>query len=241
MSVITQTSADGFDQICQTIGYTFQKQELLALALTHSSVKAGRDPAKSNERLEFLGDRVLGLAVAEMLHERFPSEAEGDVAKRFTGLVRQETLAEIANELGWERFIIVDRGERGPNGLEESILADAIEALIAAIHLDGGWNAAKSFIRRYWSDRLDIVKTPTKDAKTRLQEWVQSRGNGLPIYKEVDRHGPAHAPVFTVEVTIDGKEEPVRGLGRSKRIAEQAAATQMLAEIGITEGIFPTR
>lgn len=221
--------------VASVIGYAFSDQALLELALTHSSLHGGGGPARSNERLEFLGDRVLGLAVSEMLLDRFPNDDEGDIAKRFAGLVRKETLAEVAKELGWDRFMLVDGGERGAEGhLTDSILADGIEALIAAIHLDGGWDAARAFIARIWSNRLDVVRTPPKDSKTQLQEWVQSKGRSLPRYSEVDRHGPPHAPVFTVEVRVDD-ETPARGDGRSKRAAEQAAARRMLAALGLID------
>jgi len=232
---------DPYTLVAEIIGYTFKNTDYLDLALMHSSAQAGKDPSQSNERLEFLGDRVLGLAIAEMLLTRFPNEPEGDIAKRFTGLVRRETLAEIAKDLTWDQFIVVDKGERTGDSLEDSILGDAMEALIAAIHLDGGWGPARDFVARFWTNRLDIVKTPPKDAKTKLQEWVQAQGSGLPMYREIDRHGPSHSPTFKVEVRIDGEAAPVCGSGRSKRAAEQAAAAEMLVSIGVTDGIFPIR
>jgi ribonuclease-3 len=235
MPEIAVTPEDVRAEIARRIGYTFRDPALLDLALTHASVHGAAGPGASNERLEFLGDRVLGLAVAEMLLARFPNEAEGDIAKRFAGLVRKETLAEVAEDLDWSRFLVVESGERAArSALTESILADGVEALIAAVYQDGGWDAARAFVARFWSDRLDTVKSPPKDAKTQLQEWVQSQGGALPRYREVGRHGPSHAPVFTVEAAIDG-HPPVHAEGRSKRAAEQAAAARMLAGLGVGE------
>jgi len=214
------------------LGHTFRKPERLDKALTHSS--AVEDRVLSNERLEFLGDRVLGLAIAETLYKRFGEEVEGDLGYRFTNLVRREALARVARAIGLGDFIRLSDGERDTGGAEkDGVLANACEAVIAALYLDGGFEPASAFIDRYWAELLDEAPEPTKDAKTSLQEWAQAQGKPLPGYTVVDRDGPDHAPVFTVEVSLAGAE-PVTGMGNNKRAAEQAAAETMLERL--TEG-----
>lgn len=210
----------------KALSYSFEDRSLLEQALTHRSVEAAG--GVDYERLEFLGDRVLGLVVTEMLMESFPEEREGALAKRLAGLVRQEALADVARDIGLGRHIRLSRGEEEGGGREnDAILADVCEAVIAAIYRDGGFDAAQDFIERHWRDRLQSVEAPPQDAKTTLQEWAQGRGMALPSYSVVDREGPDHAPSFTVRVELsDGTA--AEGNGPSKRTAEQAAARRVL-------------
>lgn len=222
------------------IDYTFTDDRLLAEALTHASAltigrrhrRLGGSTARSNERLEFLGDRVLGLAVADLLIESYPDEAEGGLTHRHSMLVRRETLAEVATELGLGRWLDVARHGRGSGGMANpTILADACEALIGAVFLDGGFEAATKLVRRFWRHRvLDMTQSP-RDAKTMLQVWALARGRSLPSYRVLDSAGPAHAPAFTVEACIDGLG-CARAVAGAKRAAEQAAAKLLLAQLG---------
>ncbi|MCC7016491.1 MAG: ribonuclease III [Rhodospirillales bacterium] len=214
------------DSLEQRIGRRFRDPGLLRLALTHSGAAGGLE---SNERLEFLGDRVLGLIVADMLYERFPDEMEASLARRFVAAVRRETLTEIAESLQLERGLKLAREDsearsRGRAGM----LANACEALIGAIFLDGGLKAAEAFVTPRWRSRLDDAEPPPKDAKTALQEWAQARALPLPHYRETGRSGPAHAPRFEIEVAVKG-HPPSRGEGPSKRAAAQTAAANLLA------------
>ena len=196
------------------------------MALTHSSYPSG---IGCNERLEFLGDRVLGLAVAQLLHQRFPAEAVGGVARRHAALVRREALSEVAHRIGLPATLRMSRGEEETGGRENpGLLADACEAVIAAIYLDGGLEAALAFVATHWRPMIEGHLTPPKDAKTTLQEWMQARGLAPPVYREIGREGPAHGPTFLVEVAVPNGP-PVRASGASKRIAEQAAAEIALA------------
>ena len=203
-------------------------KELLRKALTHRSlIGAGA----SYERLEFLGDRVLGLIVAEMLLTAFPREEEGPIAKRHTGLVRKETLAEVAEQIGLPPYIHMSAGEETSGGRRNSaITSDVCEAVIAAIYRIGGLDAAKSFVEPLWRPFLEREAEPPRDAKTSLQEWLQGRGKPLPSYEIVERSGPDHAPEFTIAVTVEGGMTK-SATGRSKRAAEQAAAADLLAEL----------
>jgi len=223
------TAADSLDAL---LGHRFGRPELAHEALIHSSAAQGSSgrPA-SYERLEFLGDRVLGLVVAHLLFERFAGESEGHLARRHAELVRKETLARVAAEIGLGRHIRLSRGEAEAGGRDNpAILADVCEAVIAALFLDGGFEAAAAFVRRHWAALIEEDLTPPKDAKTALQEWAQGRGLDLPAYREVDREGPPHAPLFRVEVSIAG-EAPEVASGPSKRAAEQAAAGALLARL----------
>ena len=206
------------------LGHRFQRNELLEQALTHSSASSV-DGQPSLERLEFLGDRVLALAIASDLLSRFPGEDEGALARRLSSLVSGETLVRIAHKLEITHHIRAEFGVSN-NSVPDSILEDACEALIGAVYLDGGFAVAAAFIGRLWSPLITV--NPPSDAKTELQEWVQARGKTLPIYNTVATEGPPHAPVFTVEATIDGFE-PVQGSAGSKRAAERAAAVVLLA------------
>jgi len=208
------------------LGYRFQDRTLLEDALTHRSVSGPGHVGY--DRLEFLGDRVLALVVADMLYRRFPDEDEGALAKRLVALVRRETLAEVAGVLDLGGHIRMSRGERDGGGrFNEAMLSDVAEAVIAAVYLDGGLAPAEGFIERHWRPLLERTAEPPKDPKTALQEWVQARGMGLPVYRLVEQTGPDYAPEFTIEVSIGG-QLPQSSCGKSKRIAEQDAAAKML-------------
>jgi len=211
------------------LGHKFGHTDVLRRAVTHASA----EPRAWNayERLEFLGDRVLALVMAEHLLDRFPHEREGAIAKRHVGLVRREALAEVARRIGLGRFLIVSRGEVEAGVREsETILSDAMEAVIGALYLDGGLEAAQRFILRCWNPLVEAEIRPPQDAKTTLQEWVQARKIPLPTYETVGRDGPAHAPQFTVRVTVQGFGSET-GTGKSKRVAEQDAAGKMMAKL----------
>jgi ribonuclease III len=214
------------------IGHRFADPALLGEALTHSSaVGAARRTRRSNERLEFLGDRVLNLVIADLLMTRFPRESEGSLSKRHAGLVRRETLAEIGRELELGRWLELGRSELDGGGeANPAILADALEALIGALYRDGGLAVAEDFIRRRWRSRLHEMRKPPRDAKTSLQEWAQARGLGLPSYSVVGTAGPPHAPHFEVMVALADLPPAQAGAG-SKRAAEQAAARELLSSV----------
>lgn len=213
------------------LGHEFAKPSLLDEALTHASMAKGR--ARGYERLEFLGDRVLALIVAETLLDAFPAEREGDIAKRHARLVRKGALVEVARSIDLGRFLKLSKGEADAGaGGNDAVLGDAMEAVIAALYLDGGLEAARRFIREKWLPLIAADAAPPKDAKTRLQEWAQARGLGLPVYGETASSGPAHAPERIVEVRVTG-QDPAAGTGRSKREAEQRAAAALLARVGI--------
>ncbi len=225
------------DPVGRILGHNFTRPELVREALSHSSVAQGQSgrPA-SYERLEFLGDRVLALVVARLLYDRFAGESEGHLARRHAELVRKESLARVAVKLGLGRHIRLSRGEEEAGGRENpAILADVCEAVIAAIFLDGGFEAAAAFIGRHWAALIEEDLTPPKDAKTALQEWAQGRGLDLPAYREIGREGPPHAPLFRVEVSIEG-HSPEEASGPSKRMAEQAAAGALLARLEVRYG-----
>lgn len=219
-------------QLERATGITFQDPELLERAMTHGSFMDGKFAGRSYERLEFLGDRVLGLAVAEMVFSAFPDEEEGTLAVRYNRLVSGETCAKIARELELGKYIRAGQGVSLEGRKARSILADVCEALIAAIYIDQGLDAAKAFVHRYWEDRMNEAATPIRDAKSALQEWLQSRGMTPPDYKIVKRTGPDHAPVFLVEATLND-DSSAEGRGRSRREAEQDAATQILIREGV--------
>lgn len=206
------------------LAHAFRDPGLLTQALTHPSF----DSTASYQRLEFLGDRVLGLVIAHWLYAHFPNEPEGRLATRFTGLVRRETLADIARAIGLGTRIILASGARDEAAHDkDSVLADVCEAVIGALYLDGGLDAAQAFIRTHWQGLIDGGPGARKDAKTRLQEWVQARGLPAPTYREVSRSGPAHAPQFVMEVLVEGRPS-LNGAGSTKREAEQQAAAVML-------------
>lgn len=209
------------------LGYTFKNTTLLEKALTHPSALA---PGKGIEfeRLEFLGDRVLGLVVASWLFEEFPHEKEGDLAKRFASLVRKETLVEVAQKIGLDQAMLIKREKSSSHKKRlETLLADGCEALIAALYLEGGLEVARSFIHDYWNDSLKGAPTPPHDSKSILQEWAQGQGKTHPHYTVLTSSGPAHAPHFIVEVHVEGFD-PMQGEGSSKRLAEKEAAQSLL-------------
>ena len=224
------------------LGHRFRDPSLLEEALTHASAVdpgRGRGPGRvvpagrrSNERLEFLGDRVLGLLVAHLLIERFPDDAEGDLTHRHVALVQKGSLAEVGARLGLGAWLEVAPGEADTGGREKpAILADACEAALGAIYLDGGIDAARRFVERHWEPLLARVAAPPRDAKTTLQELAQARGLGLPAYRLLGSAGPPHAQRFTAEASLPGLGAAT-GEGASKRAAEREAARLLLARIG---------
>lgn len=215
------------------IGYTFKDRALFKKALTHASVRQASAKRRDNERLEFLGDRVLGLAIAELLSEVYPAASEGELARLFNRLVRGGTCADVARSLDLGPALVLSESEAGSGGREkETILADACEALLGAIFLEAGYGKAREVVRTLWLPKLDGAPVGVPDAKSALQEWAQGQGLELPAYTEVAREGPDHAPRFTSEVRIKGRK-PARGEGASKRAAEQAAAATLLAREGV--------
>jgi ribonuclease-3 len=215
------------DALEQSLGHSFSDPELLKRALTHASANATR----SNERLEFLGDRVLGLIVAEKLHALYPDDPEGALALKFNTLARGAACARAAEAAGLSDHIILAGSERASGGRQKpAILSGACEAVIAALYLDGGFAAAKNFVERYWDEMFATLGADMRDAKTKLQEWAQApgRGGSAPTYNLVSRDGPDHAPRFVVEARVEGLGSE-KGEGGSKREAEQDAATRLLA------------
>lgn len=203
--------------------YKFRDDTLLQTALTHASA-GGAD----YERLEFLGDRVLGLVVAEQLYALYPNEREGDLSKRHTALVRAETLARVARTLDIGTAMVLSESERGSGGFDnENILSDIMEAVIGAVFLDGGLDEVRKLLKPLLAEDLRTMAAPPRDAKTALQEWAQARNLGLPEYTTIERKGPDHAPDFTINVTIPGYP-PATGKGSSKRAAEKDAAQKLL-------------
>jgi ribonuclease-3 len=213
------------------LGHDFNRPDLLREALTHRSALHGRGRRKgSNERLEFIGDRVLGLLMAEWLAERFPHEQEGDLGRRLAYLVSQPVLAVVAETVGLGADLSVAPGEaKAGVRRRATVLADALEAALGALYLDGGLEPARNFVRRAWDAAMTAQIDPPKDAKTTLQEWAQKRGKELPDYVVTNRFGPPHAPEFVVTVSVGD----ARGTGTagSKRAAEQLAAETLLREI----------
>ena len=222
------------DAFEERIGYHFKNPALLDQALTHISALAGsRNRAGSYQRLEFLGDHVLGLAVSDMLFRAFPNADEGEMSRRLADLVRKEACADVARVIDLGAAIRLGASEANAGGRGRSaILADVCEALIGAVFVDGGYAAASALIERLWSERMRTPVRPLRDAKTLLQEWAQARGLPTPAYREVERKGPDHDPEFRVTVELP-QLAPAEGLGRSKRAAEQAAAFAMLTRAGV--------
>ena len=217
------------DKLQQLLNHKFSDPDLVRLALTHRSANK-----INNERLEFLGDSLLGYVVAEILFEIFPQASEGELSRLRAMLVNKTTLAEIAREIDLKNFIQLGSGEKKSGGdNRDSILADAIEALIAAIYLDGGINSCKSLIEDWIADRIatESVVEQQKDAKTKLQEMMQAQGLSLPFYSVLEISGEAHEQNFLVECRVDVMTEPQKGTGSSKRNAEQQAANVMLTKL----------
>ena len=212
----------------EALGHRFARPALLAQALRHPSAAT---QAGSNQRLEFLGDRVLGMVVAAMVYETFPHEAEGALSQRYAALVRRETLAAVARALSLGPRLALGRGEGAAGGRDNPAnLADACEAVIGALYIDGGIEAAERFIRRHWEPAMVADSEPPRDPKTRLQEWTQSKALGLPVYRTLSSSGPAHAPVFKVEAEVGGLGNAL-ATGATKRAAEQGAAAALLSRI----------
>ena len=220
------------DDLSTLLGHQFRDPSLLEEALTHSSVERPRGQARNDyERLEFLGDRVLGLVIADRLLRLYPESDAGALARRFNTLVRQESLAEVAEQIGLGAHIRLSKSEHGAGGRQKpAILADVCEAVIGAMFVDGGLKPAAEFVRRHWDPMAEKLAGAPRDAKTALQEWAHARGLEPPAYEVVERAGPDHDTVFTVEVHLKDRK-PARGKGRSKRVAEQAAAEVMLEQL----------
>jgi len=216
----------------ESIGYRFRASVLLDEALTHAT--AAKAKGRTNyQRLEFLGDRVLGLVVAEMLFEAYPKAKEGELSKRLSDLVRRETCAEVARDWGLPGHIRLGVREAAAGGGERvPILADVCEALIGAVFLDGGFTAARALVRSAFEDRMRARHRPSQDPKTALQEWAQARGLPTPVYKTQERSGPDHAPLFKIRVEVDGFPAISADAG-SKRAAEQGAAEAFLVREGV--------
>ncbi len=214
------------------LGHVFRDKALLQRALTHSSANS----VASNERLEFLGDRVLGLIIAEKLHALYPEDAEGALALKFNALARREACVAAAEAAGIPAHLILATSEAGSGGRRKAaIVGGAMEAVVAALYLDGGFEVARAFVEKYWADAFANLGRDMRDPKTALQEWAQARkgkARAAPAYHVVSREGPDHAPHFVVEVRVDG-EAPAAGEGRSKREAEQAAARAMMERLGL--------
>ncbi|HVZ00132.1 MAG TPA: ribonuclease III [Dongiaceae bacterium] len=232
--------------LAEALGHDFKNPVLLKTALTHPSAisvtrpRRGRkavsrieaEASADNQRLEFLGDRVLGIVIAEMLFHAFPEEDEGALARRLAALVKQDSLDAIAREIGLGLYLVLSRGEEEGGGRDNpATLADACEAVIGALYLDGGLEIARAFVERYWRPKMAAEAKPPQDAKTALQEWAQAAGLALPRYTVVKSEGPPHDPVFEVAVSVAG-QEPASARGRSKRAAEQAAARSLLDRVG---------
>lgn len=216
------------------IGYSFKTRALLEQSLTH--ISAIRAPIRADayyERLEFLGDRVLGLVIAEMLYRTFPNEAEGVLSRRLATLVRKESCAQVAEAWGVSPFILLGPGEM-QSGLRKKgvLLGDICEALIAAIYLDGGYDAARSVVERGFGAKLHESDAGKRDAKSSLQEWALGRGLPVPLYREVKRSGPDHAPLFVIAADVQGFS-PCEAEGPSKRSAEHAAAEAFMTREGV--------
>lgn len=223
----------GAGKLEERIGYEFADRDLLTSALTHISALSGKSRTGSYQRLEFLGDHVLGLVVSEMLFRAFPGADEGELSRRLADMVRKETCAEVARSVDLGAVIKLGTAEANSGGRKRpAILADVCESLVGAVFLDGGYTAATDLIDRLWGERMRQPQKPTRDPKTVLQEWAQARGLPTPSYREVERTGPHHNPEFRVEVSLP-KLEPAEGIGRSKRVAEQAAAAAMLIREGV--------
>jgi ribonuclease III len=215
------------------IGYKFADKALLERALTHISALSGGNRANSYQRLEFLGDHVLGLVISDMLYRAFPKANEGELSRRLADLVRKETCAEVAKTMDLGPALKLGSSESKAGGrLRTTILGDACEALVGAVFIDGGYKAADALVARFWKERMLKPLRPLRDPKTMLQEWAQARALPTPAYQELARTGPHHNPKFSVAVVLPGRP-PAEGTGTSKRAAEQAAAAAMLTKVGV--------
>ena len=222
-------------EVERALGHAFERRDLFHRALTHASVSGGDGGVRDLERLEFLGDRVLGLLTAEELWRRYPDMSEGELAPRLNALVRKETCADAARSWNVGPALHLSRGEENNGGRDrDGVLGDACEALLGALYVDGGLAAARGAYDTYWGARFDEIARGHADAKTAFQEWAQEHGHGTPRYVTVAREGPDHAPLFTVEVRV-GKLDPARARGTSKQTAQIEAALKAL----VREGVWP--
>jgi ribonuclease-3 len=221
----------------ERIGHKFADANLLVTAMTHvSALKPSRKRGESYQRLEFLGDHVLGLIVSDMLYRSFPNADEGEMSKRLADLVRKESCADVAKSLGLADDIKLGAVGAGAGArLRKSVLGDICEAVIGAVYLDGGFQAASEFVERNWTERMKKPRQPLRDPKTVLQEWAQGKGLPTPVYREVERTGPHHDPQFRVAVDLPGLA-PAEGVGGSKRAAEKVAASVMIEREGVAGG-----
>lgn len=227
---VTKFAAAQFDEISQQISYRFNDGGLLVRALTHASTQKHKG---DYQRLEFLGDRVLGLVIAEYLFRNFPDQSEGDLSAALSALVRAEACAQAAEALGLSGLMQLGSSEKAKGlHLNRTLLGDVMEALVGAIYIDGGFDAARDFVLRNWEPQLTHPARLVKDPKTFLQEWALARALPIPHYRIVSRDGPEHEPVFVVAVEIRGKDA-AEGMARSKRGAEQNAADEFLKREGI--------
>ncbi len=219
------------------IGHKFADPALLMTAMTHvSALKPSRKRGESYQRLEFLGDHVLGLIVSDMLYRSFPNADEGELSKRLADLVRKESCADVAKSLGLADDIKLGAVGAGAGArLRKSVLGDICEAVIGAVFLDGGYAASEAFVEHNWTERMKKPRQPLRDPKTVLQEWAQGKGLPTPVYREVERTGPHHDPQFRVAVDLPGLE-PAEGVGGSKRAAEKVAASVMIEREGVGGG-----
>lgn len=219
---------DALADLEKVVVHQFADRSLLQQALTHPSCEG----QPHYQRLEFIGDLVLGTIIAHALYNAYPDASEGDLAIRFNALVRRETLAALATDIGLAAHIRLSPGEDQAGGRDKpAIQADCVEALIGALYLDGGFEVASRFVTRHWVDLVSAVADKEKDAKTQLQEWAQGRGLAKPSYQVISRDGPAHAPEFTITVVL-GKQHQATGRGGTKRAAEQEAARVLLDALG---------
>ena len=218
----------------ERIGHKFADAGLLVTAMTHvSALKPSRKRGESYQRLEFLGDHVLGLIVSDMLYRSFPNADEGELSKRLAELVRKESCADVAKSLGLADDVKLGAVGAGAGArLRKSVLGDICEAVIGAVFLDGGYAAAQQFVETNWTERMKKPRQPLRDPKTVLQEWAQGKGLPTPVYREVERTGPHHDPQFRVAVDLPGLA-PAEGVGGSKRAAEKVAASVMIEREGV--------
>jgi ribonuclease-3 len=222
------TRAEAVGALEERLGHAFADPTLLERALTHASVGGGAGKTRDNEILEFIGDRVIGLLAAERLAELYPQAPEGELTVRLHGLVNRDACARVARRMGLGPALRLAGGETKTGGREkDSILGDACEAVMAAVHLDGGLAVARAVFLELWAEEFESAATQSRDPKTALQEWAQGQGKSLPAYVVLARTGPDHAPVFTVEVAVDGLA-PAVAEGHSRRDAEKAAAAALL-------------
>lgn len=228
--------AVGLAALQERLGHVFRDPGLLVRALTH--VGGATDRRGSYQRLEFLGDRVLGLVVSGMLYAEFPDADEGELSRRLADLVRRESCAAVASDWDVEGHVRLGAGEKSSATLRRAILGDLCESIIGAVYLDGGFAAAEGLVSRSFSARMLSPNRSLRDPKTALQEWAQAKTGAMPAYRVVERSGPDHAPEFTVAVSVVGREDGTAS-GPSKRIAEQAAAAAFLLREGVGEGDRP--